>query len=116
MRETALTKPKRKTTTDYEAMVDQLLAVMRRLDELMQKDCAEIEYLEADTARLEAENRVVLSRLKAMWLAMLQKLIDFGKQFFSVMQKLQKQDTLQRFCWPVINAEIGATTARRMLD
>ncbi|HZP83730.1 MAG TPA: hypothetical protein VFB21_18965 [Chthonomonadaceae bacterium] len=67
MSETTLTKTKRKTAADYEAIADQLLADMRRLDELMQKDRAEIEYLKAETARLEAENRVVLSRLKAMW-------------------------------------------------
>ena len=67
MSETTLTKAKRKTVADYEAMADQLLADMRQLDELMQKDRAEIEYLKAETARLEAENRIVLSRLKAMW-------------------------------------------------
>ena len=67
MSETGLTKLKRKTTADYEAMADQLLADMRRLDALMQKDRTEIDYFKAETARLETENRVVLSRLKAMW-------------------------------------------------
>ena len=67
MSETSLTKPKRKTSADYKAIADELLLDMRRLDELMQKDRAEIETLKAETARLEAENRVVLSRLIAMW-------------------------------------------------
>ncbi|HZO90286.1 MAG TPA: hypothetical protein VFB38_18315 [Chthonomonadaceae bacterium] len=67
MSETMLSKPKRKTTADYKAIADQLLTGMRRLDELMQKDRTEIECLKAETARLEAENRVVLSRLKTMW-------------------------------------------------
>jgi hypothetical protein len=52
-----------KTTADYEAVANQPLASMKRLDELMQKDRAEIEYLKAETARLEAENQVVPSRL-----------------------------------------------------
>ncbi len=67
MSETVLTKPKRKTAADYEAIADQLLADMKRLDELMLKDRTEIDYLKAETARLEAENRAVLSRLMAMW-------------------------------------------------
>jgi hypothetical protein len=67
MSDTSVTKTKRKATADYEAIADQLLADMKRLDELMQKDRSEIEYLKVETARLEAENRLVLSRLKAMW-------------------------------------------------
>lgn len=67
MRETTLTKSKRKTTAGYEVIADQLLADMKLIDELMQKDRTEIDYFKAKTARLEAENRVVLSRLKTMW-------------------------------------------------
>lgn len=67
MSETTLIKSKRKTDADYEAIADQLLADMRRIEERMQTDRAEIEYLKAETARLENENRIVLSRLKAMW-------------------------------------------------
>ena len=67
MSETILSKSKRKPNSHYEAVANQLLLEMRRLDDLMQKDRAEIEYLQAETARLEAENRIVLSRLKAMW-------------------------------------------------
>jgi hypothetical protein len=65
MSETSVTKTKRKTAADYKAIADQLLADMRRLNELMQKDRTEIDYLKAESAHLEAENRVVLSRLKA---------------------------------------------------
>jgi hypothetical protein len=67
MSETTLTKTKRKTAAEYEAMADQLLKDMRRLDESMREDGGEIEFLKAETARLAAENRVNLSRLKAMW-------------------------------------------------
>ena len=67
MSETLATKPRRKNSADYEIIADQLLADMEQLNALMQKDRAEIDYLRAETARLEVENRVVLSRLKAMW-------------------------------------------------
>jgi hypothetical protein len=66
MSETTLTQPEHKTTAEYKALADQLLADMKRLDELMQKDRDEIDYLKAETTRLQAENRGVLSRLKAM--------------------------------------------------
>ena len=67
MSETTVTKSKPRTDADYEAIADQLLADMKRLDEQMQTDRDEIDFLKADTARLEAKNLVVLARLKAMW-------------------------------------------------
>ena len=66
MSETTLTQPDQKTTAEYEALADQLLADMKRLEDLMQIDRTEIDYLKAETARLQVENRGVLSRLKAM--------------------------------------------------
>ena len=54
-------------SAEYEDAADQLLMEMERLNSGMQKDRQEIERLKADTSRLEAENRVVLTRLKAMW-------------------------------------------------
>ena len=74
MNETTLTKPKRKTTADYEAEVDQLLADMRGLEMLMQSDRNEIDRLKAETRllreesyRLETETRETLSRLKTVF-------------------------------------------------
>jgi hypothetical protein len=71
MSETTLTKTKRKTAADYEAMADQLLADMRNLETLMQSDRIEIDRLKAEThllreesMRLETETRATLSRLK----------------------------------------------------
>ncbi len=67
MNETILSKSKRKAIADYKAIADQLLRDLNTLDELMRKDRAEIEYLKAESARLGAENRAVLSRLMAAW-------------------------------------------------
>ena len=67
MNETTLTKTKRKSNSEFESVADQLLEDMKRLNEQMQNNRVEIDYLRAETARLEAENQVVLSRLKAMW-------------------------------------------------
>ena len=53
--------------TEYEHIADCLLDELQHLAVKMQKDCPEIERFKADTLRLEAENRVVLNRLKAMW-------------------------------------------------
>ena len=47
---------KRKTTPDYEAMANELLAGMAQLDALMRKDRIEIEHLKKETLRLEVEN------------------------------------------------------------
>ena len=71
MAETVLTKTKRPTAADYEAMADQLLADMRHVEALMQPDRVEIDRLRAEThllreeaLRLEAETRATLTRLK----------------------------------------------------
>ena len=62
-----VTSAVKKSNAEYEAIADQLLADMRHIEEVMQQDRSEIERLKVETARLEAENRVVLDRLKAMW-------------------------------------------------
>jgi hypothetical protein len=74
MSDTTVTKTKRKTAADYEAIADQLLADMRHLETLMQSDRVEIDRLKAEThllreeaLRLETETRATLSRLKTMF-------------------------------------------------
>lgn len=73
MSETTITKPKRKSVEDYEAIADQLLADMRHLETLMQADrieidrlTGEIQILREESVRLETETRATLSQLKAM--------------------------------------------------
>jgi hypothetical protein len=74
MSETTLTKTKRKTIADYEAIADQLLADMRHLETLMQADRIEIDRLKAEmhplreeAMRLRTEMRAALSRLKIVF-------------------------------------------------
>jgi len=55
------------SAADYEAVVDQLLVEMRHIEANMQKDRTEIERLKLETARLEAENQLVLNRMKVQW-------------------------------------------------
>jgi len=40
---------------------------MRHIEANMQKDRTEIERLKLETARLEAENQLVLNRMKVQW-------------------------------------------------
>ncbi|HLK56648.1 MAG TPA: hypothetical protein VKU00_08795 [Chthonomonadaceae bacterium] len=68
------TDPVMKNDTEYEAIADQLLADMQRLNELMKSDRVEIDQLKTETrllrevaAHLETENRAALSRLKAVF-------------------------------------------------
>ena len=74
MSETTLSKTKRKTAADYEALADQLLADMRHLETLMHSDRMDIDRLKAETyllreeaMRLETETRATLSRLKMVF-------------------------------------------------
>jgi hypothetical protein len=55
MKETTLTKPKRKSTADYEATTNQLLAEMQHLEMVMQADRIEIDRLKAETYLLREE-------------------------------------------------------------
>jgi hypothetical protein len=55
-----------KSAAEYEAIADQLLVEMQRLDERMQQDRVVIKRLKLETACLEAETRAALDRLKAM--------------------------------------------------
>jgi hypothetical protein len=62
-----------RSKAEYEVIADQLLADIRQLNELMQKDRAEIDRLKIETRRLretaaclEAEKRATLLRLKAV--------------------------------------------------
>jgi uncharacterized small protein (DUF1192 family) len=52
-----------RTATDYEAAIEQMLAEMKRLNEQMATDRAEIERLRVETQRLKAETRAVLETL-----------------------------------------------------
>ena len=63
-----------KNETEYEAIADQLLADMQRLNEVMQRDRVEIDQLKTETrllrevaTHLELENRAALLRLKAVF-------------------------------------------------
>jgi hypothetical protein len=64
MSETALTKPKRKTSADYEAIAKQMLAEINRLEEQMDKDHAESERLKAETQVIKARTATTLSQLQ----------------------------------------------------
>ena len=74
LNETVITKSKRNSTANYEAIADQLLADMHHLETLMQSDRIEIDRLKSEThllreeaTRLETETRATLSRLKAVF-------------------------------------------------
>lgn len=62
MSETALTKPKRKTSADYEALAAQLLADMERLEAQMDKTYMESERLKAETQIIKAETEIIKAR------------------------------------------------------
>jgi hypothetical protein len=64
MGETTLTKSRRKTAADYEAVAAQLLAEIDRLEEQMDKDHAEGERLKAETLAIKASTTARLSRLQ----------------------------------------------------
>lgn len=70
MEETFLPQSALKTPADYKAAVEQLLAEMKRLNERMQSDRADIERLrletqalKVETQRLKAETRATLASL-----------------------------------------------------
>jgi hypothetical protein len=65
MRETTLTKPKRKTTADYKAFAAQLLTEMNYLEIEMDKDRAESERLKAETQAIKAETDIIKARTAA---------------------------------------------------
>lgn len=58
MDETALPQPALQTAADYEAAIEQCLAQMKRVQDQIDKD-------QADIDRLKAETRAMLARLKA---------------------------------------------------
>ena len=63
MSETTLTKPKRKTAADYEAIAVQLLAEMERINEQMDRDRAESELLKARTSETLSRLQEQINRL-----------------------------------------------------
>lgn len=72
MADVSMSQSTSENVSEYEAIIEQLLAEMRSLNEMMERDRIEIDrikaetkILKAETARLEAENRAVLQRLKA---------------------------------------------------
>jgi len=71
---TTLSPGKRTTAADYEAIADQLLADMRRLEALMSLDRIEIDRLKSETRQIrsdslqiELDTRAALSRLKTVF-------------------------------------------------
>ena len=64
MSETTLSKSKRKTAADYEAIAAQLLAEISRLEEQMDKDRAESDRLKAETQVIKGHTAATLSRLR----------------------------------------------------
>ena len=54
------------TTEDHEKTLNQVFAEINLLNQQMQPTRAEIDQLKMASARLEAETRSILSRLKAM--------------------------------------------------
>jgi hypothetical protein len=65
MSETALTKPKPKTNSDYQALAEQLLIEMDRLEEQMDEDRAESERLKTETQVIKAETEIIKARAAA---------------------------------------------------
>ena len=61
---TVLTKPKRKSKAEYEAIATQLLVEINRLEELMDRDEAESERLKAETQVIKARSAVNLQLLR----------------------------------------------------
>ena len=61
---TVLTKPKRKSKAEYEAIATQLLVEINRLEELMDRDEAESERLKAETQVIKARSEVTRAQLK----------------------------------------------------
>lgn len=58
-------QPVPQTSADYEAAVEQLLAEMKRLNQLIQSDRTDIEQLKAETRTLKAETRALLTSMGA---------------------------------------------------
>lgn len=58
--------PEPQTEAESQAIIAQLFAEMRRLNERMREDQAEIDRLKSETQFLKAETRATLDRLKAM--------------------------------------------------
>lgn len=54
-----------KTTAEYKALIDALLAEMERLDDRMALDRAEIDRLKAETAAIKAEGQAIADRTQA---------------------------------------------------
>jgi hypothetical protein len=61
---TVLTKSKRKTAADYEAVAVQMLAEINRLEEQMDRDHTESERLKAETQIIKAHTAITLSQLQ----------------------------------------------------
>lgn len=62
MSETTLTKSKRKTASDYEAIAAQLVVEMNRLKMQMDKDRSESQRLKTETQVIKAETEIIKAR------------------------------------------------------
>jgi Tfp pilus assembly protein PilN len=58
---------------EFEAEIDRYLAEMKRLNELMRKDQAEIDRLKAETRAMQADTRAIIDRLLTMVQPMLRR-------------------------------------------
>ena len=59
---TVLTKPRRKSRVDYEALLSQMLVEMGHLEEQMDKSRARSEQLCAETQIIKAETEVIKAK------------------------------------------------------
>ncbi len=58
--------PEPQTEAESQALITQLFAEMRQLNETMRQDQAEIERVKSETLRLKAGTRATLARLGAL--------------------------------------------------
>ena len=65
MNEILATQAAPKTTAEYKAAIDLLLGEMRRINEKIQQDDADIERLKMETRQIAAQSDVRLAQLEA---------------------------------------------------
>ena len=65
MNETLAAQAAPKTTAEYKAAIDFLLGEMRRINENIQRDDADIERLKVETRQIAAQSDVRLAQLEA---------------------------------------------------
>ena len=70
MNETLAAQAAPKTTAEYKAAIDFLLGEMRRLNEKMVEDQAEIDRLKAETRTIGAHTDLTLTQLEAQMTAL----------------------------------------------